>query len=70
MSVRSISRDIMTTDYNKIAEDYPHDAFYIKYVDEYTFFKLIGNIRGLSIMEIGCGRGEYARQLKKKALLV
>ncbi len=55
----------MTTDYNKIAKDYPHDTLYMKYVDEYTLFNMLGDIRGLSVLEIGCGRGEHARHLKK-----
>jgi len=28
----------MANDYDKMADDYPHDAFYLKYVDGPTFF--------------------------------
>lgn len=53
-------------DYDNIAEDYPHDTLYMTDVDEYTFFHLLGDITGQSILDIGCGRGEHAREFKKR----
>ncbi len=53
-------------DYEKIAADYPHHMFYMKYVDDPTFFHLLGDITGQSILDIGCGKGEHAREFKKR----
>lgn len=40
------------------------DILYIKYVDDYTFFSLIGDVKNKSILDIGCGSGEHTRIFK------
>lgn len=34
------------------------------YVDTYTYFQLIGDVKGKSVLDIGCGRGEDVRRFK------
>lgn len=40
------------------------DILYIRYVDDYTFFSLIGDVKNKSILDIGCGSGEHTRIFK------
>jgi 2-polyprenyl-3-methyl-5-hydroxy-6-metoxy-1,4-benzoquinol methylase len=55
----------MTTDYDAIALSYPSDLRYMVYVDTYTHFWLIGDVKGKSVLDIGCGRGGDCRRLKR-----
>ena len=54
----------MTTDYDAIALSYPNELLYMVYVDTYTYFQLIGDVRGKTVLDIGCGRGEASQRLK------
>ncbi len=54
----------MTTDYDAIALSYPNELLYMVYVDTYTYFQLIGDVREKTVLDIGCGRGEASQRLK------
>jgi toxoflavin synthase len=57
----------MTTYYDPIAEQYQQIRSLLpvwQYVDEYTYFQLIGDVKGKSVLDLGCGYGFYSRKLK------
>ncbi|MBF0389187.1 MAG: class I SAM-dependent methyltransferase [Desulfamplus sp.] len=49
------------------ASDYEgaRNVLYIEYVDDYTFFKLIGDVTDKAVLDIGCGLGEHTRKLRQ-----
>jgi SAM-dependent methyltransferase len=54
------------TDYNNLSDLY-HFAKknpVKQYSEAYTFFKILGNIRDKSVLDLACGDGYYSRQLK------
>ena len=52
--------------YDSIAEEYKkHRSLpYVRYVNEYTYFEMIGDLRGKSVLDLGCGDGFYTRKFK------
>jgi len=56
----------MTAQYDKVAEEYPHEQTYLQHAEEYMYFSVIGDVAGKSILDIGCGRGEHARKYKRQ----
>jgi len=64
--------------YNRIARDYhhlrtkkyPQGWFYNELLEMPTTLKLLGNIRGKKILDLGCGTGIYAKILTKKGAKV
>jgi len=55
---------ISGTDYNTIAEDYHEikENPLKKYSEEFTVAKLVGDIKGLSVLDLACGDGYYTRK--------
>ena len=56
--------------YDPIAKQYqesrhPNTAFFL-YIEEPTYFNMLGDITGKSILDLGCGEGIHARNFKKK----
>jgi len=53
----------MPTDYNAIAEQYKRSKLtpWRRYIEEYTMFDILGNICGLSVLDLACGEGFYSR---------
>jgi len=54
--------------YNKIYKQYTESNLFSilrKYSEEPSFKKHIGNVKGLKILDIACGNGNYTRSLKK-----
>ncbi len=53
--------------YDKIAEEYKTSKQlpFRKYIEEYTLVSLAGRVEGLSILDMACGEGIYARKLKR-----
>jgi len=37
-----------------------------KYYEEYTFFQVLGNITGRSVLDVACGTGLYSRRFKQR----
>jgi len=57
----------MSTDYNKIAGEYQrakHQPWRL-HVEYYTFFELIGDLRGKAVLDLACGEGFYTRLAKQ-----
>ncbi len=57
----STNFDFCANEYSSIFE-LPH----IKYGDDYTLMKKIGDVSGRSVMDVGCGEGTLARLLKSQ----
>lgn len=53
-------------EYDQIAEEYrtsktlPHR----KYIEEFNLFRIMGDVRGRSVLDLACGEGIYSRKLK------
>ena len=58
----------MTVDYDPIAEQYDklHQSPLSRNIDQYFYFKLIGDLEGKSCLDLGCGVGFYTRELKRR----
>lgn len=58
----------MQTDYNEIANEYQRakQQPWRYYVERYTYFSLLGDIQGQSVLDLACGEGYYTRALKHK----
>jgi len=58
----------MTTDYNHLSDKYDQTKVspLRKYVDEFTLLNVLGNVRGKSALDLGCGHGHYTRILKSQ----
>ena len=56
----------MPTDYNAIAEQYKRSKLtpWRRYIEQYTFFDILGDITGLSVLDLACGEGFYSRLLR------
>lgn len=57
--------------YKKIAKDYHEkitrgNHFYNKYLDEPMILKLVGNVKGKRVLDLGCGSGKYSKILLRK----
>ena len=55
------------TQYNNIAEQYSDSkqSDVVRFVESPTFFKLIGDVQGKSVLDLACGDGFYTRQLQQ-----
>jgi ubiquinone/menaquinone biosynthesis C-methylase UbiE len=58
----------MTTDYNHISDKYDQTKLspLRKYVDKYTLFNVLGNVRDKSVIDLACGHGDYTRLVKSQ----
>ena len=54
--------------YDTIAKQYQqfHELPQSRYIDAYTYFNLLGNIGGKSILDLGCGEGFYTRKFRQE----
>ncbi|MBR8839618.1 MAG: class I SAM-dependent methyltransferase [Stigonema ocellatum SAG 48.90 = DSM 106950] len=61
----------MTTDYNNIAQWYKKSKeLPIRlHVEAYTYFNMLGDLAGKSLLDLACGEGFYTRQFKRKGAL-
>lgn len=53
----------MPTNYDAIAEQYKRSKLtpWRRYIEQYTFFDILGDITGLSVLDLACGEGFYSR---------
>ena len=57
----------MTAYYDTIAKQYKKSKeLPYRLVEAYTYFHLLGNLAGKSILDLGCGEGFYTRKFKEK----
>lgn len=58
----------MTTDYNKIAEQYREvkGRPWRSLVEEYSMLQLIGPVAGLKVVDLACGEGFFTRKLRQQ----
>ncbi len=58
----------MVAYYDTIAEQYQkfHESPQSRYIDTYTYFNLLGELAGKSILDLGCGEGFYTRKFRQK----
>lgn len=56
----------MPTDYNAIAEQYKRSKLtpWRQYIEQYTYFEILGDVTGLSVLDLACGEGFYSRLLR------
>ncbi|NES87271.1 MAG: class I SAM-dependent methyltransferase [Moorea sp. SIO2B7] len=60
----------MMSVYDSVAKQYqktrhPNTPFFL-YIEEPTYFNMLGDLTGKSILDLGCGEGIYSRKFKKK----
>jgi ubiquinone/menaquinone biosynthesis C-methylase UbiE len=58
----------MTTHYDNIAKQYQISKTlpFRQYVEWYSYNNLLGNLNGLSVLDLACGEGFYSRRIKQK----
>jgi ubiquinone/menaquinone biosynthesis C-methylase UbiE len=56
----------MSTNYNAIAEQYKRSKLtpWRQYIEQYTYFEILGDVTGLSVLDLACGEGFYSRLLR------
>jgi len=56
----------MTTNYDDIADEYQHTKSnpIKRYSEEWTFFQVLGDVEGQTILDAACGDGHFTRALK------
>lgn len=56
----------MPTDYNAIADQYKRSKLtpWRRYIEQYTYFEILGDVTGLSLLDLACGEGFYSRLLR------
>jgi len=58
----------MTTNYDPIAEQYQRakQQPWRAYIEGFTLLKLIGDPRGLNVLDVACGEGFYTRMMRER----
>jgi SAM-dependent methyltransferase len=58
----------MTNNYDPIAEQYKRSKLqpWRTYIECFTLMKLIGDPRGLTVLDVGCGEGFYTRMIRER----
>ena len=54
-------------EYDDIAEAYRNSKqlSFRKYLEEYSLFEMLGEVRGKSVLDLACGEGFYTRKIKQ-----
>ncbi len=58
----------MPTDYDEIAQDYKESklAPWRTYAEQWSLWRLLGDVQGLRVLDLACGEGFYTRQLRER----
>jgi ubiquinone/menaquinone biosynthesis C-methylase UbiE len=58
----------MTTNYDHIAQEYKRSKQvpWRFHIEHFTLFELLGEISGLSVLDLACGEGYYTRNIKRR----
>lgn len=58
----------MTTDYDPIAEQYKRakQQPWRTYIECFTLMELIGDLRGMAVLDVACGEGFYTRMIRQR----
>lgn len=58
----------MVTNYDPIAEQYRRSKHqpWREHIECFTFMKLIGDTRGLNVLDVACGEGFYTRMVRRQ----
>nr|VFK36123.1 MAG: Ubiquinone/menaquinone biosynthesis C-methylase UbiE [Candidatus Kentron sp. MB]VFK77665.1 MAG: Ubiquinone/menaquinone biosynthesis C-methylase UbiE [Candidatus Kentron sp. MB] len=58
----------MAAVYDSIAKQYKNtfELPFRKHIEEYTYFQVLGDLSGKSILDLACGEGRYTRKFKQK----
>ncbi len=58
----------MDADYDKIARQFKksRELPFRTAVEEHTVLAMLGNVEGLSVLDLACGEGHYARMLRRR----
>jgi toxoflavin synthase len=58
----------MTTNYDHIAQEYKRSKLvpWRFHIEHFTFLELLGEISGLSVLDLACGEGYYTRNIKRR----
>ncbi len=57
----------MTTNYDKIAKEYKSakQQLWRQHIERFTLFKLLGDLKGKTVLDLACGEGFYSRLIKR-----
>jgi SAM-dependent methyltransferase len=58
----------MPAEYDKIARQFKksRELPFRKHVEIYTFLKMLGDVSGMSVLDLACGEGEYSRLVRAR----
>jgi toxoflavin synthase len=58
----------MTTNYDHIAQEYKQSKQvpWRFHIEHFTFFELLGDLSGRSVLDLACGEGYYTRNIREK----
>ena len=58
----------MSAQYDNFADQYKQtkESPLRKYVEAHSFWEMIGDVSGLSVLDLACGEGHYTRMLKQR----
>ena len=58
----------MSTDYDAVAKEYKRSklAPWRTYIERYSLLKLLGKVRGKSVLDLACGEGFYSRLVRER----
>jgi toxoflavin synthase len=58
----------MTTNYDHIAQEYKRSKQvpWRFHIEHFTFFELLGDLSGRSVLDLACGEGYYSRSIREK----
>ena len=68
MKVSEVNNVISQVHYDTIAEEYQQskELPYRLHTETYTYFDILGDLTGKSILDLGCGEGFYPRKFRQK----